>query len=545
MFTSDTQRRFARWLRGLYSPAARAILLFWLLQLGTTSAFAHAALIATSTSDGVVLQQAPAEITLRFSEPVAPLVFKLVLPNGSIQPVMQITTTTDGLKATLPRTTARGSYVLSWRVVSGDGHPVGGTLGYSVGVASGEAATSTSLVPASARSVQIAIWLTRFGLYCALFIGIGATLFRAFTQRPMTAAARWNAPVLWLGLALLPLALGAQGLDALALPWRALATLPPWKTALGTAYGSTILLMLAALSAALLANRINSNNIKSLALIAVLLLGGALAASGHASSARPVWLARPAVLLHAIMITAWIGSLLPLLQLVRGTGANRSLLRFSRLMPWVLALLLISGVTLTLLQLDHWAALWQTDYGRILSAKLVVVALLLAVAAWNRYRLTARVQRGEARAQRVLARLIRVELLLVVIVLALVSTWRFTPPPRALDLTPSAPINLHLHDARAMLDLSLIPQPGRRFSAKLFVQSGDFSPLQVADVTLEFSNPALGIQPIRETAQPQTEGAWIVPSFALPVPGRWQVRVRFVVSDFERVELEQDVNLAF
>lgn len=545
MITPDRPRRFATWLRKLCSPATGAALLFALLQLSAAPAFAHAALIATAPSDGAMLNQAPAEVTLHFNEPVAPLVFKLVLPDGSIQPVTRIATEANGLKATLPSSTARGSYLLSWRAVSADGHPVGGTLGYSVGVESGVAAVTTTALPATAHSLQIAIWLTRFGLYCALFIGIGASLFRAFIRQPMVPAARWNTPVLWLGLAILPLALGAQGLDALALPWRALATLPPWQTALGTAYGSTLLLMLAALIAALLANRVNTNAAKPLALVAALLLGCALAASGHASSAPPVWLARPAVLIHAVMIATWVGSLLPLLQTLRGVEANPALLRFSKTIPWVLVLLLISGVTLALLQLDGWTALWQTDYGRILSAKLVAVLLLLAVAALNRYRLTARVQRGEARAQRSMARLIGVEGLLVLIVLALATTWRFTPPPRALASTQLAPINLHLHEARAMLDLSLIPQPAHRFSAKLFLQDGDFSPLQAQDVTLEFSNPALGIQPIQKTASSQTAGAWIVAPFALPVPGRWRVRVRLVVSDFERIELEQEVDLAF
>lgn len=545
MFTVDRHGsgriRRRRWsLHTTWSTLLLALLLA--LQLGASSAHAHASLLETQPSDGTVLNQAPATVTLRFNEPVAPLAFKLVLPNASVQALTELVSTADGLKLILPKSSAHGSYLLSWRVVSTDGHPVGGTVAYSVGA---ESTQAVATLPATSVWLAVLIWLTRFGLYGALFVGIGASLFRVFIQHPIGSVTRWRDAPLWVGLALLPLALGAQGLDALGSTWRTLATLQLWQTALGTAYGNTLLLMLAALLAAWIANHASAMVARPLTLLATLLLGSAFAVSGHASSAPPVWLARPAVLIHTTMVVLWIGSLLPLLLLLRQTTDNSVLRGFSKIIPWVLTPLLISGVVLTLLQIDRWSALWQTDYGRILSGKLIVVLLLLALAALNRYRLTAAVQRGAPAARRWLTRMIGAEAILVLIVLALVTTWRFTVPPRALAAVSIAPINLHIHDARAMLDLSLIPQPGHRFRAKLFLQGSDFNPLQAEAVSMEFSNPALGIQTIEKTAQQQTLGAWTVAPFVLPAPGRWLVRVRVLVSDFERIELEREVKLAF
>jgi copper transport protein len=524
-----------------------SIFAFALLQMTAQSAFAHAELIGAAPADGAVLEGAPAAIALHFNEPVAPLVFKLLLPDASVLPLRRIATDPDGLKVGLPGVALRGTYLLSWRVVSADGHPVGGAVTYSIGARSGNAAAG--LAPASLSALppwplRAAIWLTRLGLYLALFVGVGAALFQAcLCSAPPP---RWAGGAAAAGLALLPLAVGLQGLDALALSWNGLLSPLAWRTALATAYGTTAWLMAAALLAVCIAAVAGARLSRPAAVVSGLLLGAALAASGHAGSAPPQWLARPTVFLHGIAIAAWAGSLLPLILLLRGTQNLAALWRFSRAIPWVLALLLLSGVTLATLQLDGLRSLWCTVYGRILSAKLVLLLLLLSIAAVNRYALTARVQRGEPRARRWMQRLIGTELGLVLLVLALVSAWRFTPPPRALAALAPVPIGIHLHAPQAMVDLTLLPQRDRSVRASLFVQGGDFSPRAAQEVSLQFSNPALGIEALRKTARRGADpGAWLVDPFALPASGRWHVRVDVLISDFERVELEKDIDVVF
>jgi copper transport protein len=567
----------------LFQHLFRSLLLFILLQTATTAAFAHASLIETIPADGAMLRTAPADITLHFNEPVAPLVFKLALPDGTIRPLTQTVSVTNGLKLSLPELSAPGTYLLSWRVVSADSHPVGGAVVYSVGMRSGANATAAVATAAASEAtpppLMAAIWLTRYGLYLALFIGVGAVLFRAFMlpaagSTIATGHARWPVVVLVAGLLLLPLAVGLQGLDALELPWNALGTWAPWQTSLSTAYGTTARLMLASLIAALVAThgsgaatsprRAGRSAMTTItAIAALLLLGAALAASGHASSAPPQWLARPTVFLHGMAIALWVGSLLPLILLLKEqtaaqtdarTAANQRiavLLRFSRMIPWVLTLLLASGATLLLLQLGSIASLWSTDYGRILSAKLILVGLLLIVAAINRYALTERMEGDAEQARRGrlwMRRLIGVELGLVLLVLALATTWRFTPPPRALAAMTMhpMPVSVHIHGEQAMVDLTLSPQPDRSLRAALFVQSADFSPLNAQEVSVEFSNPALGIEPLQKDAHRGADGGnWTVDPFALPAPGRWHVRVNVLISDFETTAVEQDVNIAF
>jgi copper transport protein len=78
---------------------------------------------------------------------------------------------------------------------------------------------------------------------------------------------------------------------------------------------------------------------------------------------------------------------------------------------------------------------------------LAAVLVLMALAAINRYALTPRIVAKDGFAARRLVRSISVELLVVVVVLGLVATWRFTPPPRSLITAEEAP-RLHPYSQR-------------------------------------------------------------------------------------------------
>jgi copper transport protein len=61
-------------------------------------------------------------------------------------------------------------------------------------------------------------------------------------------------------------------------------------------------------------------------------------------------------------------------------------------------------------------------------------------------------------------------------------------------------------------------------------------------VALILGNPAAGVEPIRRLAVLR-EGVWQIDALALPVPGRWQVRVDVLISDFEKQTLEDNVEI--
>ena len=87
--------------------------------------------------DGRVLAAAPKTVQLRFNEAVTPAVIKLIDAAG--RPRDDATVRADGetIVIMLPEDLPRGTQVVSYRVISADGHPVGGSMVFSIGAVTG------------------------------------------------------------------------------------------------------------------------------------------------------------------------------------------------------------------------------------------------------------------------------------------------------------------------------------------------------------------------------------------------------------------------
>ena len=344
------------------------------------------------------------------------------------------------------------------------------------------------------------------------------------------------------GLIATPFSVGLQGLDALALPLRDIAHAAIWKTGLETAYGLTAIVAGFALFAALFSLAAQSLRLaRTLSLVGLIGVGLALALSGHVSNAAPRAISRPAVFVHGICVAFWVGSLLPLLATLRALQPNTSLARFSRAIPIPLALLVLSGLWLAYVQLGRVDALWTTDYGLVLSGKLIAVAVLLSLAAANRYRLVPRYAAKGFIAARPLRTSIASEVAVVLAILAIVALWRFTPPPRS--LAAATTVSVHVHGEKAMAEIEIERDAGKGAHATVTVLDGGFKPLAAKEVTLVLANPAAGIEPIRRAAAKGTDGAWRVDDLRIPVAGRWNLRVEILISDFDKAILDDAVVL--
>ena len=211
-------------------------------------AFAHAALIKTDPADGAVLAQSPAQFSLTFSEPVSPLVLTLVRPDGTPVPLTSFRLSDQTVEIDNPQTLGSGTHVLSWRVISADGHPVGGSVLFSIGAPS-EAPAVSEAVDWELRS---AIWIGKVFLYIGLFLGVGGAFALAWLAQGGRSGQRFVIAAILCGLVAAPLSLGLQGLDALGAPLARLAQPVIWQTGLGTSFGWTVLIALMALGLGLL-----------------------------------------------------------------------------------------------------------------------------------------------------------------------------------------------------------------------------------------------------------------------------------------------------
>ncbi len=168
---------------------------------------------------------------------------------------------------------------------------------------------------------------------------------------------------------------------------------------------------------------------------------GALAWDGHGAADPGVagWVHTAADVIHLLAAGVWLGALL-CLGLLLTTGAppgtqHEALKGFSGIGSVVVAALLASGLINTwfLVGPQHLDGLVSTTWGRLLLGKLVLVAAMLGLAAFNRWKLTPRLEGSLAldpgAALKALRRSVGLESALGLLVLGLVAVLGVQPPP--------------------------------------------------------------------------------------------------------------------
>ncbi|MEI3854689.1 MULTISPECIES: copper resistance CopC/CopD family protein [unclassified Ensifer] len=505
-------------------------------------AFAHASLNASEPEDGAVVGTAPSVYVLTFSEPVSPLSLKLVRPDGTAIPFERFDLKDRKVEIGAPTDLGRGTHVLSWRVTSADGHPIGGSVVFSVGAA------STAPLMMGDRiewSVRAGVLLSKLALYVGLFLGVGGVFSRHWLLCGSRSGRNVGAAALGVGLLGALAAVGFQGLDALGVSVTQFVEPVVWSTAMATSFGGTAIAAFAAFGLAAIAVRAKGRYARLSSLAALIASSVALSLSGHASTAEPQWLMRPAVLLHAATISLWVGALVPLGLALRREDpmALQALGRFSASIPYVLVILIVTGFILAIVQVEKPQALVETAYGQVFMVKMALLVGLFLLALANRWRLTEPVMAGDRASAKRLVRSIAAETLIVLLIFGAVSCWRFTPPSRALFALAAQPASVHIHTDRAVALVEVLPGRVGEVDISINVATGDLEPLTAKEVTLVLSKPDSGIEPFKRAAVRRGDADWRIERVNIPLAGPWQVRVDILVSDFEKVTLSDQINI--
>ncbi|MEN0087546.1 MAG: CopD family protein [Pseudomonadota bacterium] len=136
------------------------------------------------------------------------------------------------------------------------------------------------------------------------------------------------------------------------------------------------------------------------------------------------------LVVHVLAFSVWIGSLIPLHRAARTTAGADLLHQFGKFATYIVALLIIAGVTISWLLAGSIAALLGTAYGAVLLLKVLSVSVLLGVAALNKVRLVPALRADERGAAKAIQRSISTEMLVValVFVVTAIITVVTTPP---------------------------------------------------------------------------------------------------------------------
>ena len=511
----------------------------------TLPALAHASLLSAQPADGAVLAEAPTELVLTFNEPVSPLAVLLVGLDGASRPLDTVSAIGNALRIALPADQGAGTHVISWRAISADGHPIAGTTSFSLGAASAQPA-SVSVVPLHTE-VAALLWVTRIIFYIGLFFGAGGAAFRALSPIIPEPARRLSRVSAVAGMGAALLIIGLQGLDILGLGLGDLLQGTVWNVGLVSVYGQTSVVALGALVAALVALGVKGDGLgKSMGIVAIVLVGLAVTLSGHASAAQPQWLMKPALFFHVVAIAWWVGALYPLILLLRADPgvATPALLNFSRAIPFAVAPLVVSGLVLAVVQLGAPGPAWLTGYGAILAAKLVALAALFAIAGWNRWALTTPAAAGDAGAIRRMRRAIVGEIFLVLIIVCLVSGWRFTPPPRALALEQPAAMELSLAEGDLVAAIRMVPAKVGPVDFTIGFSTANGEVVSPKAVRISLIPVGSDLAPTTRSAEDYGAGHWSATDVPLLLPGAWTLDVEVRVSDFELVRLNGEISVS-
>lgn len=153
----------------------------------------------------------------------------------------------------------------------------------------------------------------------------------------------------------------------------------------------------------------------ALAGMGALMVAASYAALGHSTLYRPRQELAALVTLHLMAVGFWVGSL-PVLWRAARRGEHGLLARWSPHGAAAVAVLAMSGTLLAVLLVRRWDLLAASWYGWGLVAKLSLVLLMAALALRHRFLLTPALLRGEAGAGERLARSIRIEAILALLV---------------------------------------------------------------------------------------------------------------------------------
>ena len=96
------------------------------------TAFAHSMLISSSPANHEVLHVAPKSISLTFAHPTKLMMIKL-MKGKDVIPVSLAASEKESMTFSVPLPVlTTGQYEANWSTLSGDGHPMKGTISFSI-----------------------------------------------------------------------------------------------------------------------------------------------------------------------------------------------------------------------------------------------------------------------------------------------------------------------------------------------------------------------------------------------------------------------------
>jgi copper transport protein len=562
-------------------------------------ASAHATLVSTEPGEGGRVPTAPAQVTLTFSEGVSLGAGYARVLAADGERVDTGAAAVDGATLTVPLRAdlPDAGYLVTYRVVSADSHPIAGAFSFAVGDADlvpvGAAADDGS-DPGVATALPTFRWLGFGGLALAVGVPLLALVCwpGGWASDHLRRLATWGAvAVAGAAVAIFllhgPYAAGA-GIGA-ALDPSLIATTAASVNGWALLARLVLVVVLAVVLRPAWHRGVPPSGVRLV--VAGLAAGGLVvstAAVGHPVAGPWPGLAVAVTAVHVAAMTAWLGGLAGLLLgALRPSTAPGELAamlpRFSRLAFTAVVALVVTGTVQAVREVGAPSALIGTTYGWLLIAKLVLVAVALAAAGisrvWVQQRLGVRRPRptgrrgltahafaapsgddaatpehdaAELRARDLsesaaehlpaLRRSVLVEVAVAAGILALSAVLVGTPPARA-EIAQPVDVLLPLQGSAGpdgSVQVSVDPaRPGANtLHVYLYDDAGRLT--QPEDIRVTLTEPAQEIGPLEVELLPAGPGHYIGDGMSVPDAGTWTLAVSVRIDEFTATTASTD-----
>ncbi|GIH12909.1 copper resistance CopC/CopD family protein [Rugosimonospora africana] len=529
-------------------------------------ASAHAALIRTSPTQGAVVQQSPREVVITFSEMVAPVreKIKVIGPDGKRADRGNPTISGDDLHIPLRSETQRGTYVVGYRVISADGHPVGAAFTYSVGAPSQN--TATADVSGGGRTdtvVADGVSVANFLGYAGLILSVGPALVLMLLW-PRRLERRGPTRLAYGGLSLLALATVLQ--LYLEVPYSIGTGLfgisgSDLGNELVDRYGIAHLVRLAVIAvAAVLLRPVLTGGGARWQRWTVAVLGAAIATTfgiaGHPSTSVAPALTVIADAVHLGGVAIWIGGLIALVAFLLRRANPKEL---GAILPvwsdWAaasVAALVLAGTAQALVQIGSFGALLHTTYGKLVLVKVGLLAVVLVVAAFSRRLVRRGMQEPDGVPDRTvgmrLRRTVLAEVVGAVVIIGVASVLVQTTPARTQaavngSTNQSGVVSTTMTSSLYQLQFDIEPAQTGPNDIHLYAYTPQGAPLKVVEWKVSAGLPAQGIEPIAAVLTPIAD-FHAIGQITLPAAGQWNFSFTLRTTEIDEATVTTTVKVS-
>ena len=475
---------------GLTTVCVSLMMLLW-----PSNVSAHAILDSSSPAPSTVLDESPTKISLDFSETVESSLLSIRVFDSEQREVKigdasRSAVDQSVVSAHVPEL-AKGTYVVVWRAVSADGHPVSGAFPFEVGNSSSVDANELltrvlkGLNTDSPLGTPLAI--ARLLAYIALVVLIGMIVFSwgrpEFSVPLVMVTVRRAVGVFALGsLGILLM----QGPYAAGRGWSALSDVGLLVDVVPTRLGLASLarLGLAMVWGTLIVTFARKSHqwwkagFATVALLSVI----TFSISGHPSAAS-----LPAVFVvvdiaHLIAVSVWVGAFLTAVLVKTEAGVAR----LSRLATVAMPIAVLTGGAQALHLTGGISNIFNSRYGTYLLVKVLIIVVCLAVG----FRLRLNMKKGVPTVNKMLS----LEALLLSVVIAVTAFMVGLSPSETAASTTSFSSTQIQGDVVA--DFSVLPVRVGASEVHVYLTPPGGSITPVHNVEMSFTLPSRGIPAI-------------------------------------------------